>query len=79
VKTRVLLVDDDPAMRNMLVDQLTRRGFETSAASSVSGNKSAAARILGLDRRTMYRKLQRFTDQPGGPSDEDGPVPAQQP
>jgi two-component system response regulator HydG len=27
---------------------------------SVGGNKSVAARILGFDRRTMYRKLQRF-------------------
>jgi DNA-binding NtrC family response regulator len=27
---------------------------------SVGGNKSEAARILGFDRRTMYRKLQRF-------------------
>jgi two-component system, NtrC family, response regulator HydG len=27
---------------------------------SVSGNKTMAARILGFDRRTMYRKLERF-------------------
>jgi DNA-binding NtrC family response regulator len=27
---------------------------------SVNGNKTVAARILGFDRRTMYRKLERF-------------------
>ncbi|HEY0710874.1 MAG TPA: sigma-54 dependent transcriptional regulator [Polyangia bacterium] len=32
---------------------------------SVQGNKTVAARILGFDRRTMYRKLERF--QRGGP------------
>ncbi|HEY0711621.1 MAG TPA: sigma-54 dependent transcriptional regulator [Polyangia bacterium] len=36
---------------------------------SVRGNKTVAARILGFDRRTMYRKLERFgrlgrTDDP---------------
>ena len=26
----------------------------------VSGNKSLAAQILGFDRRTLYRKLERY-------------------
>jgi two-component system response regulator HydG len=35
---------------------------------SVGGNKAEAARILGFDRRTMYRKLERF--QGKGPGRE---------
>jgi DNA-binding NtrC family response regulator len=30
---------------------------------STGGNKSAAAQILGFDRRTMYRKLERFESE----------------
>jgi DNA-binding NtrC family response regulator len=32
---------------------------------SAGGNKTLAARILGFDRRTMYRKLERFERGPG--------------
>jgi DNA-binding protein Fis len=39
----------------------------------VGGNKTVAARILGFDRRTMYRKLERFDANSAGsagPGDE---------
>jgi DNA-binding NtrC family response regulator len=29
------------------------------------GNRTEAARILGLDRKTLYRKLLRYGDAPG--------------
>ena len=35
-------------------------GYILRVLSLVRGNKSRAAQALGFDRRTMYRKLERF-------------------
>ncbi|MFH1680283.1 MAG: sigma-54 dependent transcriptional regulator, partial [Candidatus Eisenbacteria bacterium] len=39
---------------------------------AVGGNKAAAARLLGLDRKTLYRKLEAYGASPEGPPG-DGP------
>ena len=41
------------------VDELERRYIERVLAIT-SGNKSRAAQILGFDRRTLYRKIERY-------------------
>ena len=41
------------------LSEIERRHIE-SVLRSVEGNRQAAARILGIDRTTLYRKLQRF-------------------
>jgi len=34
--------------------------YMTRVLAAVGGNKTQAARILGFDRRTLYRKLERY-------------------
>jgi transcriptional regulator with PAS, ATPase and Fis domain len=41
------------------LDEIERRHIE-SVLQAVEGNRQEAARILGIDRTTLYRKLQRF-------------------
>ena len=41
------------------IDELERR-YVLRVLSIVGGNKSRAAQVLGFDRRTLYRKLERY-------------------
>jgi DNA-binding NtrC family response regulator len=41
------------------LNEVERRHIE-SVLQAVEGNRQEAARILGIDRTTLYRKLQRF-------------------
>jgi two-component system response regulator HydG len=43
------------------MDELERR-YILRVLSLVGGNKSRAAQVLGFDRRTLYRKLERYGD-----------------
>ena len=45
------------------LDEVERRHV-TQVLHAVGGNKAYAARALGLDRRTLYRKLQRWRSAP---------------
>src|SRR4029079_4341519 len=49
----------DDVSRLLPVHELERR-YTLHVLRSVGGNKSRAARILGYDRRTLYRKLGRI-------------------
>ena len=55
---RLLLSADDPS-ELVTVEELERR-YVLRVLSLVGGNKSRAAEILGFDRRTLYRKLERY-------------------
>ena len=50
------------------IDELERR-YILRVLSLVGGNKSRAAQVLGFDRRTLYRKLERYQTTGGSPSD----------
>ena len=50
-------------------DELERR-YVSHVLAMVNGNKSRAARILGFDRRTLYRKLERMANDAGDTTGE---------
>lgn len=54
-----LVIDDSSNAGLITVDELERRYIERVLALT-SGNKSRAAQILGFDRRTLYRKIERY-------------------
>jgi DNA-binding NtrC family response regulator len=65
-----LVLGGDPGA--LLPMHEVERRYILHVLEMVDGNKTAAARILGFDRRTMYRKLERFDDQAPGRGSSDG-------
>ena len=57
-QTHLVLDGSDPS-ELVTMAELERR-YILHALDSVDGNKTLAARILGLDRKTLYRKLQQY-------------------
>jgi len=60
---RFVVAANDPT-EIVTMDELERR-YILRVLSLVGGNKSRAAQVLGFDRRTLYRKLERYGA--GGP------------
>jgi DNA-binding NtrC family response regulator len=56
--SHMVIASDDPADLPTLED-LERRYIQR-VLKAVAGNKTQAARVLGVDRRTLYRKLERW-------------------
>ncbi len=56
--TRVILDAEDPSELPTL-DRVEQRYIER-VIQAVGGNKRMAARILGIDRKTLYRRLERY-------------------
>jgi len=48
---------DEALSRRMTLDELEHE-YVRSVLASVAGNKSEAAAILGIDHKTLYRKLE---------------------
>ncbi len=59
--------------RGLTLSELERE-YINRVLQAVSGNKTKAAQRLGLDRKTLYRKLEEYARGPGGEL-IDGPVP----
>ena len=59
---RLVVAADDVGRRSLTIDELERR-YILRVLALVGGNKSRAADLLGLDRRTLYRRLERYDGQ----------------
>ena len=65
---RFVVAANDPT-EIVTMDELERR-YILRVLSLVGGNKSRAAQVLGFDRRTLYRKLERYGEGTGPGADE---------
>ena len=70
-RSQLVVGGDDPSA--LLPMHEVERRYILHVLDAVGGNKTVAARILGFDRRTMYRKLERFDQQ--GATRETPPEP----
>ncbi len=60
---RINIESNDPA-ELLPMDEVERR-YILKVLEAVGGNKTLAAQVLGFDRRTLYRKLERARDPVG--------------
>jgi two-component system response regulator HydG len=60
-RTKLLPVGEDATP--FLPMQEVEKRYILRVLDAVGGNKTSAAQILGFDRRTMYRKLERFEEE----------------
>jgi two-component system response regulator HydG len=62
----VALVDDDPSALCTL--RALENRYVARVMTLLDGNKTAAARVLGIDRTTLYRKLEEIERETKGKS-----------
>jgi two-component system response regulator HydG len=73
-RAELVVLTDNPA-ELVSMEQLERR-YILRVLEAVGGNKTAAARVLGFERKTLYRKLEHFgIDGDGQPSTSDASSP----
>ena len=58
-QSRQFLIDGTDPAELLPMEEIERR-YILHVVDSVAGNKSAAAKILSLDRKTLYRKLKQY-------------------
>jgi two-component system response regulator HydG len=60
--SRITIESSDPT--ELLPMEEVERRYIVRVLEAVGGNKTLAAQVLGFDRRTLYRKLERVRDAP---------------
>jgi two-component system, NtrC family, response regulator AtoC len=58
-----LFIPGEDPVELLPMDEIERRHI-LRVLKAVGGNKTTAAEVLGFDRRTLYRKLERYGDSP---------------
>jgi two-component system response regulator HydG len=69
---RISIESNDPS--ELLPMEEVERRYILRVLEAVGGNKTLAAQVLGFDRRTLYRKLDRVRDPVGRTSSERMPA-----
>jgi two-component system response regulator HydG len=62
-RRQAVLVDSDDPSELLTMEEVERR-YILRVLEAAGGNKTIAARILGFDRKTLYRKLESYQDPP---------------
>jgi len=65
--SQILVADDAAHLPSM--EEVERR-YVLRVLDAVHGNKALAARVLGFDRKTLYRKMERFGVAPPSSADK---------
>jgi transcriptional regulator with PAS, ATPase and Fis domain len=65
--TQIVLSSEDPSTF-VTLEELERR-YVARVLEGMNNNKAATARILGIERKTLYRMLERWGDRPSGDGD----------
>jgi DNA-binding NtrC family response regulator len=60
--SRLVLGGDDPS--ELLPMEEVEKRYVLRVLEACAGNKTAAARVLGFERKTLYRKLERYGTEP---------------
>jgi two-component system response regulator HydG len=63
------------ATGELLSMEEVERRYIQRVLQAVKGNKSQAAQLLGFDRKTLYRKLERYSEPQGAPQPGRGEIP----
>jgi two-component system, NtrC family, response regulator HydG len=58
-----LVIASESPLEMITIDEMTRR-YVRQVLASVGGNKTHAARVLGIDRRSLYRRLEGIKPEP---------------
>jgi len=58
-----LVISTESPLELITVDEMTRR-YVRQVLAAAKGNKTQAARLLGIDRRSLYRRLEGVTTEP---------------
>jgi DNA-binding NtrC family response regulator len=69
--SRIALESTDPSTF-LTMEEMELR-YIRQVLDALGGNKASAARVLGMDRRTLYRKLERWSKDGAGAARDDAP------